>query len=696
MSFQIAVDVGGTFTDGVLLEDESNTIWIAKSLTTPSSPGEGIATVVQTLLSKRPEAAGRHRNIKRVVHGTTLIANTLLERKGAKIALVLTRGTADTLDIRREMRYDTYDLSSTFPDPLVPPELRFEVDERIGPDGSIWTPLDEEAIQVLANKIAKSDIAAVAICFLHACVNNRHENELAAVLRQAAPLQVYSLSSDIANEVGEFERMSTVAANAYVQPIVATYLSKLSAHLHEIGAGDQLDVMLSNGGFTKAGIAAKSPIHLIESGPAGGVLSAINCAKVEGIERTLAFDMGGTTAKCCVSTGGVPPITHTFEFARIRRFKKGSGHPAVSPSIDLIEIGAGGGSIAKLSSLGLLQVGPESAGSEPGPACYALGGEHATVTDADLILGYLDPKNFLGGRMELDVGRAHAALGRLGARLGLSEGDTARGIHDIVSENMAAAARTHIAEKGFDARDFTLVATGGAGPVHAVDVARRLHIKRILCPIASGVGSCLGFLAAPARADQTWSRLESIEQIDFVQLIARMQKARAAIVQELAEAQVASSDIRWRTSAAIRYIGQGASTEIDLGDVAPSDMSRDLIEAAFEESYTRLYGRLVPGGVPEVATWRVSGQSDQKQRRYGFPRDSYGAPTEVLAKERRIYIPAERCYSTVPVFKRHQLEMATQYSGPAVIEEPESTLVVSHRSRISILNTGTIQVDLED
>ncbi len=691
MGFQIAVDVGGTFTDGVLLDDTTDTMWVAKALTTPADPGDGIATVVQMLLDQNPYAP----DVERVVHGTTLITNTLLERKGVKTALVVTQGAEDALDIRREMRYDTYDLSATYPQPLIPPAQRFTIGERLGPAGEVRRPLDPEELEAIGRRLASSDHASVAICFLHACVNDAHEREAADVLKAMLPDRTISLSSEVANEVGEYERMSTVAANAYVQPIVERYMKVLAQRLAGLGVSGRLDIMMSHGGFTDAAVAARFPIRLLESGPAGGVLSAINCAGGEGIERTLAFDMGGTTAKSCVSTGGQPAITHVFEFARVRRFKRGSGLPAVSPSIDLIEIGAGGGSLARISALGLMQVGPESAGAEPGPACYGLGGTEPTVTDADLVLGYLDADDFLGGAMVLDTGNARAALAGLGARLGLDADATAVGIHDIVNETMAAAARTHIAERGHDSRGFTLVATGGAGPVHAVDVARRLRITRVLCPLASGVGSCLGFLAAPARAGRSWSRVERLAALDRTDLAERMAAARWGISDELARANVTPGEITWQTTAEMRYLGQGAGVQVDLLGAAPAQSDHDTLLAAFEREYLRLYGRLVPGGVPELVTWRVSGQSERRQRRYAFPGAAPSGAMPAPQSARSIYIPGLRTRADVPVFERRRLPFGVTFPAPAIVTEPESTLVVAHEGIVTVLPSGTIEVRLE-
>ncbi|MCC7048663.1 MAG: hydantoinase/oxoprolinase family protein, partial [Alphaproteobacteria bacterium] len=571
---EVAVDVGGTFTDGVLLDTATDRIFVAKALTTPSDPGEAIVTVLDDLLRQARDhlGAGSPSAVRRVVHGTTLITNTLIERRGGRTALVVTKGTRDVLDIARELRYDTYDLAIEYPVPLVPVEDRYELAERLGPAGQVWRRLSKSDLSSLTRRIAGKGYDAVAICLLHASVDDAHERAVAKALATQLKGIPISTSAEVAREIGEYERMSTVTANAYVQPMVARYLASLVDRLKKLALDATLDIMVSNGGFTSGKLASRTPIRLLESGPAGGVMSGINCAQVEGITRVLAFDMGGTTAKACVAVDGKPSITHSFEFGRVQRFKRGSGLPAVVPSIDLIEIGAGGGSLASLNALGLLQVGPQSAGAEPGPACYGQGGTQATVTDADLLLGYLDPDAFLGGRMKLDVGQARAALATIGGRLGLNAEQAAWGIHDVVNEKMAAAARTHIAEKGLDARRFVMVTTGGAGPVHAVDVARRLRIGEILCPIASGVGSCLGFLAAPARADRSWSKVERLAGLDFVGLRNRAKAARDEIAGELRLCGLDPKDIVWTWSAEMRYLGQGNSIKVDLGaDLAGLD-----------------------------------------------------------------------------------------------------------------------------
>ena len=701
---QIAVDIGGTFTDGVLLDDSSGAIAVAKSLTTPNDPGDGIAQVVRDLLAQAHLLAGASGHcdgsIRRVVHGTTLVANTLVERRGARAALVLTTGSADCLDIRRELRYDIYDLAAEYPVALIPASDRFELSARLGPLGETWRALDAGELDELAARVRAGGYEAVAVCLLHSPVDDAHEREVGRVLAQALGDDVpLTLSSSVAREIGEFERMSTAAANAYVQPMVAHYLSNLGQRLQTLKAGGTLDVMLSNGAFTRASLAAAAPIRILESGPAGGVLSAVNCGLVEGTDRVLAFDMGGTTAKACVSVAGKPSITHVFEFGRVQRFKRGSGLPAVAPSIDLIEIGAGGGSMASINALGLLQVGPHSAGSEPGPACYAQGGTNATVTDADLVLGYLDPYSFLGGRMRLDVELARAALARAGEPVGLNVEDTAWGIHDIVNENMAGAARTHIAEKGLDARDFTLVATGGAGPVHAVDVARRLRISRILCPIASGVGSCLGFLAAPARSDRSWSKVEILADLDTSDFDLRLSQARRDIVVDLAACGLAEHQIQWRLSVAARYAGQGNAVEVLVSTPDLTALDADGIAARFEAEYVRLYRKTVPGGVPELVTWRVSGSSPESIKRYHLAGEGQTATATDDAHERverRVFLAGERRYAQVPVYARHAIAPGTELKAPLILTEPESTLVVAYAGQVRILETGTVEVTLDE
>ena len=687
-AFRIAVDIGGTFTDGVAEMAPEGRILLAKRLTTPDDPSVAVAQVVSDLLAQMP---GTGRCLE-VVHGTTLVTNAIIERKGAKVALLVTRGTADVVDIGREVRYDLYDLDLELPLPLVAPELRHEVAERLDARGRVLTPLDAAAVDAAVAFAAESGAEAVAICLLHAYLEPRHEAALARALAERLPALPVSQSSRVAAEVREYERMSTTVANAYVQPLAARYVARLRDRLAGEGISAPLRIMVSSGGFTSDETAAEVPIVLLESGPAGGVLSAVNTACALGLDDVITFDMGGTTAKACVAVGGRPAVTHHFEAARVSRFRRGSGLPILAPSIDLIEIGAGGGSIARISELGLLSVGPESAGAEPGPACYGQDGTAPTVTDADLLLGYLDAEAFLGGRMRLDRGAAEGAVAGLARRLGLGATATAWGIHDVVNENMAGAARVHIAERGLDPRRLAMVATGGAGPVHAVEVAAKLGLARVLFTVAAGVGSCLGFLAAPARVDRAWSNLQRLDDVDWRQVADGMTRLAGEIEAELAASDVAAGTAEWTLGLEARYAGQGATVLVSL----PYDGIRDdlvaRLGAAFLERYRALYGAVVPGAPVQAVTWRLTAQSRAGVR--DFRLGEVAAGTARPRATRPIYLPASGGFAEVPVFARYSLAPETVLEGPLVLQEDESTIVVARPARVTVAKNLTVAVTL--
>ena len=689
------MDIGGTFTDGLAATTSGGEIWVAKTLTTPRDPGEAVTTVIADLLEQIAVATKNGRRaISEVVHGTTLVTNTLIERKGAPTGLVVTKGTRDVLDIGREWRYDLYDLNLDLPQPLSALENRHEVDERLDARGEAVTTLSDAELDHLMSNIAGLDVEAVAICLLHAYVNDRHERKIADAIRRRFPRLAVSISSAIAREIREYERMSTTVANAYVQPLVAEYLRRLDQRVKEFAPDAPLRIMVSSGGFTSGEAAAETPILLLESGPAGGVLSALNTARNNGIDQILAFDMGGTTAKACVAVGGEPLIAHSFEAARVHRFKRGSGLPILIPSIDLIEIGAGGGSIAHVNELGLLNVGPESAGADPGPACYAQGGTQPTVTDADLVLGYLNPDNFLGGEMKLDRAAAEAALVQIAARLRMRSAEVAWGICDIVNENMAAAARIHIAEKGHDPREFAMVATGGAGPVHVVEVARKLQIPRVLATIAAGAGSCLGLLAAPARVDRSWSNPTLVTDIDWKRVSRAFREMRQDAESELASAGARDGGLKWWIGAEMRYAGQGHNVSVTLPwhEIGKSSASRVVDE--FERRYRQLYGHLVPNAAPQVITWRLTGRSIMKTHRFTWG-DARGSPQALMRGKRDIYLPLKRKYAPVPVYERYSLKPGTRLKGPLILEERESTLVVPVAANVTVLSDYTVCVDIK-
>jgi N-methylhydantoinase A len=693
---RIAVDIGGTFTDGLAATTPGGEIWVAKTLTTPRDPGEAVTTVIADLLRQVAEGPKNGtRSVCEVVHGTTLVTNTLIERKGAPTGLVVTKGTRDVLDIGREWRYDLYDLNLKLPQSLAALENRHEVDERLDARGEAVIGLTDTEIDRLMSNIAGLDVDAVAVCLLHAYVNDEHERKIANAIRQRFPNLAVSISSGIAREIREYERMSTTVANAYVQPLVADYLRRLDARVKDLAPDAPLRIMVSSGGFTSGEAAAETPILLLESGPAGGVLSALNTARSNGIDQILAFDMGGTTAKACVAVGGEPLIAHSFEAARVHRFKRGSGLPMLIPSIDLIEIGAGGGSIAHVNELGLLNVGPESAGADPGPACYGQGGADATVTDADLVLGFLNADNFLGGEMKLRRDLADAALSKLATQLGMTTTEVAWGICNIVNENMAAAARIHIAEKGHDPREFAMVATGGAGPVHVVEVARKLQIPRVLATIAAGAGSCLGLLAAPARVDRSWSNPSRVKEIDWKRVAKVYRELRQDAESELASAGAREVALKWWIGAEMRYAGQGHNVSVTLPWHSIGTASAGRLMKEFEKRYRQLYGHLVPNAAPQVITWRLTGRSVVKSHRFTWG-DARATQKALMRGKREIYLPLRRKYAPVPVYERYSLKPGTRLQGPLILEERESTLVVPVASSVRVLPDYTVSVDLKE
>ena len=513
---RIGVDVGGTFTDFVMVDEKRDLIFTGKRLTTPGDPSVAILEGTERLLG---EAGTPIDEVDSIVHGTTLVTNTVIERKGARVGLITTKGFRDSIEMGGEIRYDLYDLFLERPEPLAPRYLRVEVDERVDAEGRVLRPLSRESVRAAAESLLREGVEAIAVCFLHSYRNDSHERLAKEVLREIVPDLPVCISSEVAPEIREFERGSTTVANAYVLPLMRDYLARLDSRLREMGFSGTLYVMLSGGGITTIQSAQQFPIRLIESGPAAGAMGATFYSKLIGEDHVISFDMGGTTAKICLIDEGRPEHAHSFEAARVRRFRKGSGIPLKVPVIDLIEIGAGGGSLARVDAMGLLKVGPESAGSEPGPVCYARGGTEPAVTDADLLLGYLSPDYFLGGEMKLDFDAVRSAMSEVVARpLGLGVTEAAAGIHSIVNENMAAATRMYIAEKGRDPRRYTMIAFGGAGPVHAYGLAKLLKLRRIVCPLGAGVMSALGFLVAPSAIDFVRSYVSRVSEIDWAHL----------------------------------------------------------------------------------------------------------------------------------------------------------------------------------
>jgi N-methylhydantoinase A len=619
--------------------------------------------------------------LRALLHGTTLVTNALIERKGNRTALLATKGFRDAVEIGRESRYELYDLMIDLPRPLVPRHLRFDVPQRTLADGSSLEPLDAGYVEKLARELVANGIEAVAICFLHSFVNPSDERAARDALRRIAPSLRVSISSEVSPEIREFERGSTTIANIYVQARVERYLSDLQERLKRLNFCGTFLLMLSNGGLATSETAAKFPIRLLESGPAAGALAAANYGVACGRPDLVSFDMGGTTAKFCVIDGGEPPIAHEFEFDRVYRFKKGSGLPARISAIEMIEIGAGGGSIARVDSLGLLKAGPESAGAEPGPACYRRGGSEPTVTDANLVLGYLDPDFFLGGQMKLDLDASRRVIhDRIATKLDIPLEKAAWGIHRVVNENMANAARVHILERGKDPRRYPLFAFGGAGPVHGFRIAQALGSPACIAPLGAGVLSAVGFLVAPLAFDFARSWRAPLAGLDWQRgnsLFHEMESEGRALLES---SGVPPLQVRFRREADMRYIGQGYEIPVRLPDEKLGDDFASKVLASFEETYRRVYGRLGPPVAVEITNWRVLCSGPKPKVHLDIAPQTAG---DVLPRKcaRQAYFPELGGFVETPVFDRYALAPGALIDGPAVIEERESTVVIGPGSR---------------
>jgi len=680
MGYRVAFDIGGTFTDLVLQDDQTGEIWLHKLLTTPANPSEGsLRGIDEITVDNGVQVA----DLDLAVHGTTLVTNAVIERKGARVGLVTTRGFRDAVEIGREQRYDIDDLFITFPDPLVERELRKEVDERMSRDGQPLRPLSQEELDQVIAALRAKGVDSIAISFLHSYRNPKHEEEARAFIRERLDGVPMSISSEVAPEIREYERTITTIANAYVQPMMERYLSDLEGSLDERGFGGRFYLMQSNGGTASVEVAKRFPIKLLESGPAGGATYAAYIGGLIGKSDLLAFDMGGTTAKACLIQGGAPDIAPALEAGRVHRFKRGSGLPIRSPVIDMIEIGAGGGSIARVNALGLLQVGPDSAGANPGPACYGLGGVDATVTDANVVLGYLNPDYFLGGRLELHRDRAEAAVEALASRLGLDEVATAVGIYRLVNENMAAAARIHIVEKGQDPRRFTMVAFGGAAPAHACEVARLLGAPEVVIPQAAGTASALGFLVAPLAFDMTHSFPGELRSLPFAEvrgLLARMEAEGRARLEEAGH----RGEVHVQRSADMRILGQVHEISVSLppGDFDQAHLEQ--VEQAFYERYRALFEHLPPVAGIEVINWRVRVSGPQPSVSLKTTGSGSGEAEATPKAIRPSYFTAAGGFVDTPVYDRYTLRAGHRIDGPAIIEEREATTVVPPGDRLIV------------
>lgn len=687
-ALRVGVDIGGTFTDMAILDD-SGIVAVGKTLTTHTEPAAAVETVLrQTLAAHHLDAA----DITTVVHGTTLVTNALIERNGARTALITTEGFRDVVEMGREHRYELYDLDLELPRPLVPRHLRFGVRERVLADGTVDTELDTATVRQLASELSVAGVQAVAVCFLHSHTNSVHEQQTREILQETAPDLRVALSHEVNPEIREYERSSTTLANVYVQRLVETYLDDLRGRLRNVGLRCDPLIMLSNGGVAAIEVARQFPIRMLESGPAGGALGAVAFGRTAHRPDQFAFDMGGTTAKLCIIEANRPLVTHTFEVDRVYRLRAGSGLPVRAPVIDMIEIGTGGGSIARVDSLELITVGPDSAGSEPGPVSYGRGGTHCTVTDADVVLGYLDPHHFLGGDMALDTEAAAAAIkGQVAEKLDIGVPEAAWGIHATANESMANAARMHAIERGQDPSRIPLFVSGGNGPLHGPGVAGALGAPAVIVPPAAGVLSALGFLSAPMSIDIVRSRhagLDSVEQATAREIFDEMEYEGTQV---LVESGVPTADITHECTLDMRFVGQGSEIGVPVPHLG--DGWREALAESFTEQYAQLFGTVAPVGVEaEILTWRVTsrGPAPRAQLRLGPPTAGTGA----FIGNRDAYFPTAGGYVPTAVYDRYQLPVGTVIEGPALVQERESTLVVPPAARCTVTEDSSILVEL--
>jgi N-methylhydantoinase A len=677
---KLAFDTGGTFTDLALLDD-AGVVHPHKVLSTPDDPSRAVLRGIDELLEMR---GGHGRDVAAIFGATTVVTNAVLERRGAETALITTDGFQDILRIRTEGRYDLYDLKLQFSEPLVSRDNCFGAVERVTVDGEVLVELDEAGVAAIAAEIKARGIKSVAVCLLHGYRYAGHEERIGALLRAQLPDVSVSLSSSVCPEIREYDRASTTAVNAYTRPLMSGHVAQLEGELARRETG-QLLWMTSSGGIVPGITASAMPVRMIESGPAAGVVAAGEYARQSGDGDLMSFDMGGTTAKLCMLLNGQPRIAAELEVAHAAKFRRGSGLPLKIQSVQMIEIGSGGGSIAHVGALGLLAVGPRSAAAAPGPACYGLGGVEPTVTDIDLVLGYLDQDSFLGGTFKLHRDAAQGAVDRLASELGLTPERCAHGVHDLVNEAMARAAAMHAMDGGVDPSRLSMIAFGGAGPVHAYGVARKIGVKRVICPLGAGVNSALGLLAAPVAVDVAASAPIALSALDT----ATLEKIRAGLVADagpaIAAAGLAPEEVIHGFSADMRHVGQGYEINIKLPTADISlDAFKGQVRDAFRATYRQLYGREVEGTGIEIITWRLRASGPMgavgsiRTERRG------GTDGNAMRGHRPVYFEEAGGYVSTPVYDHYSLQPGVEIAGPAIVEQKESTAVMGPSGRATI------------
>lgn len=683
---RLGVDIGGTFTD-VVLETADGAQFSIKVLTTYGAPEDAIVDGLHQVCAKAGVSPG---TIGQVIHGTTLATNALIERRGAKTALITTKGFRDVIEMRTESRFEQYDLNLRLPDPLLPRNRRYVVEERMGSKGDVLIPLDRKEVEALADQLKEAAYDSVAVGLLHAYANDAHERMVGDVLAEKLPGVMISLSSEVSPQMREYERFNTTIANAFIKPLMKSYLGRLKDRLKSEGADCPVFLMHSGGGIISLESAAEFPVRLVESGPAGGAVFAADIAARHGLDKVLSFDMGGTTAKICLIRNRTPKTSRVFEVARSYRFKKGSGMPISIPVIDMVEIGAGGGSLAHVDAMRQIRVGPESAGSEPGPACYGRGGDRPAVTDADLVLGKLDPDNFAGGSIALHPDQSSAALNNvIGQELSMPPMEAAFGVAEVVDENMANAARVHAVENGEDLAEYTMIAFGGAAPLHAARLCEKLGIERCLVPTGAGVGSAIGFLRAPFsfEANRTvFMPLSAFDPEKVTALFAEMETEATGFVRSCD----AHSEIIAEHKVYMRYTGQGWEIPVPLTAEQVAAPDADAYLAAFEQEYRALFARSVEGLEVEITVWSVNAATPPHPVTPVTGSSDAGLVEPV--GRRTLFEPAESRTVEAAVCERADFVAGSRVDGPALITEDETTVVLPVSRHAAMLADGTIDM----
>ncbi|HJM50580.1 MAG TPA: hydantoinase/oxoprolinase family protein [Alphaproteobacteria bacterium] len=692
MSYRIGIDIGGTFTDFALLAEADSRLVIHKQLTTPAEPARSVLSGLPILLEKSGVAMAE---VDTIVHGTTLVTNAVIEQRGAVTGFLCTKGFSDVLDIARERRYDMYDLTITYPEPLVPRALRVEIDERVRADGSIDRPLDDDEVTAAVRGLVDDHgMEALAVGFINSPTNPAHEKKVAEIAAREVPDLYVSTSADVFPFLREYERWTTTTMNAFTGPMFDRYLNSLESGLAALGFAGSFYIMSSSGGTVTPDTARQYPVRMLESGPAAGVLQSAALGRQLERPDLLAYDMGGTTAKGALVRTGNPLKRYEMEVARVHEFRMGSGLPAKIPVIDLIEIGSGGGSIAELEARGTIQVGPLSAGADPGPACYGLGGERPTLSDANLVLGYLDAGFFLGGEMVLDRTAAVTAIDHgIGRPLSITAERAAWGMHESANEDVARAFRNHASERGFDYRASAMVAFGGSGPAHACRVARKLRVPVVVLPVAMGVMSAVGLLASPLSFEILKSERMALDDLTAAVLGQRFEALFDEAALHLASTGLDRTELSVVRRFDMRYRGQGYELEVTLPEGDPAALV-ERVPALFIEVYEQVFSKSFPTEAVEIVNWKAEVSGPAPLGTGSYTLDVGAAGDQAVKGTRSAFVPDQGAFVDCPVYDRYALNAGDGFVGPALVEERESTCVIGQGDRIEVDGHGNLIVTI--